>query len=145
MASKVSKAFGFAVVVTLAGTGCGGSEEPSTEPSAPVASPNTSLTPKPPVSSTGDEEKYLSLIKAYGVADFFTVVPDDELVTVGRSVCESLDSGISMEDYTKSFYYDLGGVMGLEDISMLLGTSIGSFCPEYIGDLGQANETLSYI
>ena len=123
------------IVVSLSGlllAGCGASGAPVD--TGPVAVPERAqegrTAPKETTLEEADDYGYLSAVRANG-SMYLNQISDEHLILAAKDVCASLDRGIPITQYENSISQEIKDFLVPQDIDLIIGAGIGSYCPEY--------------
>jgi hypothetical protein len=100
----------------------------STSGSADYPSSDTGGYTAPVISQSSDQQLFLAAVNA-NTRQYY---PNQVLLRVGHTVCDSLDQGLSYQTIVA-----LGFARGVDpyDLGVVMGGAVGAFCPEHQGEL----------
>lgn len=133
---KIAIGSAIALTLLLVLSACGGSENTS-DTSTNTTATDTFVTPDPapapaPEPVLTNEDEYLSDIHEMNDA-YIEATSDADLLAIGNSVCDALDSGFTVEE----IIYELGtnGTFESDDQAyaggIIIAASAVDLCPEY--------------
>lgn len=109
----------------------GAKAEPvATETSAPERVAGDEQLPTPDMTVEEMETAFLVYVKTN--APTLVSADDDDLVESGRLICKSFDQG---KDFANLFTTALHSGLTFEEATVLIGTSVGAFCPNHADKL----------
>jgi ABC-type glycerol-3-phosphate transport system substrate-binding protein len=118
------KTIGILLASIAALSACSGSTEGvASEPTPEKTYTQPAYTPPPVVN---EEEVYIQFVRARGSYDI-EVSSDETLISLGKSLCNALESGASAETVIQM---GLDSNVSGDDVALILGASIGAFCPD---------------
>lgn len=112
---KPSQVFSIALLIVAATvTSCASESEVPTRTAAEA----------PPV--VDPDQQYLTILDRFSVPQ----TTDDEMIEIGRLICNNLDLGMSKEAAGLPLYYS-GTEFSLGEAGSIVGAAINAYCPQH--------------
>lgn len=86
----------------------------------------------PPATTKTDEQIFLEAVRSRGFGG-----TDQELITLGKDVCDVIGTFNSLEEFVYYAVLDPNFAEDPETMGFFVGASIGTFCPEYEAEVNQ--------